>query len=193
MNERDYQRKKSYKSTRKPFAVRRSNWIQQEDKPPLCGIHNIIAIWHRNKARPSGGQWVCPICSRLKSNGQRRHWKIHHTNPLEYNLKKSFTSAKCHSKKVNRAFTISFDFIMNLWKTQDGKCAITGQKMDHIPGDKTRKKNKVTMDRINSSKGYTPDNVWLICNWVNTAKTDLSKKELLIFAHSILRIKNRLQ
>lgn len=177
---------KSRIAHREPYPVKRSNWIP-DTSPPICALHNETGVWYKNKARESGGQWCCRTCGRLKSKGLRRHWKIAHTDPFLYNLKRFYTAAKHHSKKVGREFTIEFNFVVDLWHKQQGRCAITGQHMSYFPGDGERRRNKVTIDRKNSFRGYTPDNVWLVTDWANRAKSDLTDEELLLFANGIIR------
>jgi hypothetical protein len=103
---------------------------------------------------------------------------------------RSFTQAKFQSKKVGREFSITFDDVLSMWSAQGGRCAITEMPMEFLPGDGGRRRNKVTMDRIDCSRGYTPDNVWLVTDWANRAKSDLSHDELLAFANGILRVNN---
>ncbi len=191
--DRIYQQTKAALSTRTVFVVRRSNWIQQGDgKPPLCAIHNEEAMWQRNRARESGGQWTCRTCARLKSKGLRRKWRTEHTDPFHYNLKRAYIAAKSHSKKIGRPFSITFNDVLALWEEQNGRCAISGDAMEYLPGNGTRNRYKVTMDRIDCTGGYEAGNVWLVCDWVNRAKSDLSKAELIRFSHGILRNLSRL-
>lgn len=68
--------------------------------------------------------------------------------------------------------------LVSLYHQQDGKCAITGVRMCHMFG----KPNTISIDRIDSAKGYTPDNVHLVCQWVNLAK---SKYDLNVFRRSL--------
>ena len=42
-----------------------------------------------------------------------------------------------------------------------------------------------SIDRIDSSKGYTPDNVQLIATWVNRAKNNLSEKDFIYLISSM--------
>jgi hypothetical protein len=42
--------------------------------------------------------------------------------------------------------------------------------------------NSPTLDRIDSSKGYTPDNVWVISYKANTIKSNATPEELLTIA-----------
>jgi hypothetical protein len=183
-----YQREKSYKASRQPFAVNRPNWEYRDGQPPVCTIHDEAAVWHKNKARPEGGQWACRVCQRNKSRGQRRAWKTEHTDPFTYNLKRAFVMAKCHSKKIGRTFSIQFDDVLRMWDSQGGKCAITGEVLEYLPGNGERNQRKVTMDRIDSSRGYEPGNVWLLCDWANRAKTDMTRDQALAFARGIFRV-----
>lgn len=187
-NEVEYQREKSRIAHREPFPVNRPNWEYRGSEPPICTIHDEIAVWHKNNARKLGGQWACRVCQRNKSRGQRRAWKTDHTDPFTYNLKRAFTAAKHHSKKIGRVFSIDFDAVLRMWEGQDGKCAITCVPMEYLPGNRERNQHKVTMDRIDSSRGYEPGNVWLICEWANRAKTDMTREQSIIFANGLLRV-----
>lgn len=184
---RIYQREKNRKATRDELTVNKPNW-DYSTNPPTCTIHNEIAVWHKNKAREKGGQWACKTCARLKSRGLKRKWKTGHINPFEYNIKKHFTLAKCNSNKINRPFTITFEEVLCLWEIQNGLCNICQRPMEYIPGSNCRNPRKVTMDRIDSSGGYTPENVQLLCDQCNRAKQDLTIDELIGFAKGIIRL-----
>jgi len=64
-------------------------------------------------------------------------------------------------------------YLNSLYQKQDGKCALTGLPM-------TVKQNTpfvASVDRINSSLGYTYGNIWLTCWWANQMKTNYSLDE----------------
>lgn len=73
---------------------------------------------------------------------------------------------------------LTLDDILDLWNKQEGKCAISGVDMTWGYSDKpqdqygkwTKKPLNASVDRIDSSKGYTKDNLWIICNMINTFK-----------------------
>jgi transcription initiation factor TFIIIB Brf1 subunit/transcription initiation factor TFIIB len=67
---------------------------------------------------------------------------------------------------------IDLPFLIDLYHQQDGKCAITGVHMQHAYGI-----NAISIDRIDSLKGYSPDNVHFVCQWVNNAKNKYSLDE----------------
>lgn len=48
--------------------------------------------------------------------------------------------------------------------------------------------NRATVDRIDSQKGYTPDNIWVISDKANRIKTDAALKELKTVAFNWERL-----
>jgi len=72
---------------------------------------------------------------------------------------------------------IKVDFLVDLHKKQKGYCAITKHKM-------TIKLNclySISVDRIDSSKGYTKDNIQLVCQAMNFAKNAFANEDILKF------------
>ena len=61
---------------------------------------------------------------------------------------------------------IDVDFLMGLWESQGGLCALSGLGMVHKLGSLSA----ISIDRIDSDKGYVPGNVQLVCQWANKAK-----------------------
>ena len=47
------------------------------------------------------------------------------------------------------------------------------------------KDNSPSLDRIDSSKGYTPDNVWVISRRANIIKHDATLEELLLISKNL--------
>jgi len=88
------------------------------------------------------------------------------------------------------------EFILNLWEKQQGKCFYTGIQMEF--GQHKEKKdlyntnfNVVSIDRFDSSKGYTKDNTVLCCWGVNNMKQQMSYEELLKWCSLILDQHNK--
>ncbi len=95
-------------------------------------------------------------------------------------LRLCLSHAISHSKTCNREVTITLDFLMSLLEVQEYKCAISGLKMTHMKGLKC-----VSIDRIDSSHGYTENNVQLVCKAMNLAKNVHSNQEMVDFIRSI--------
>ena len=88
------------------------------------------------------------------------------------------------SKKIQ--FTITQDDIKQLFIKQKGLCAISGKKMTYIGYQNEGSNNwNISVDRINSQKGYTKDNIQLVSNIVNRMKTDLENNDLLLFCSNV--------
>ena len=60
--------------------------------------------------------------------------------------------------------------LKDLWHKQNGRCAESGLEMILKIGPEYE--DKCSPDRIDSSRGYDPDNVRLVCFWVNNMKMD---------------------
>ena len=68
-------------------------------------------------------------------------------------------------------FDLTVDFIIGLFERQQYKCLLTGINFSLEPPADDRAKNPYTpsLDRIDSNRGYTKDNVRLILTCVNIA------------------------
>jgi len=62
------------------------------------------------------------------------------------------------------------------------KCPLLG--IDIIPKAKDRT-HSPSLDRIDSSKGYTPDNIWVVSSRANTLKNDASLQELELLVENL--------
>ena len=58
--------------------------------------------------------------------------------------------------------------------------------MTHIY-NKGRISTNLSIDRIDSLKGYTKDNIQLVCHLCNLMKSNLSMNELYIFCNNIIK------
>ncbi len=76
--------------------------------------------------------------------------------------------------------SLNAEFLMSLWEKQDGFCPYTGIKMTHCTArilDDPRRWTNVSIDRIDSTRGYEKDNVHLVCFWANSAKSHLTESD----------------
>ena len=94
----------------------------------------------------------------------------HHRRTLKGTISNKLMSAKKRARKDNLEFTLTNLFITSLWNKQEGKCAKTGVEMGRI-GDGWL---SPSLDRIDSSMGYTEDNVQWTCWRYNDAKSNMS-------------------
>ncbi len=131
---------------------------------------------------PNTKEYKCEVCGEIDPekfvSGRKSMCK---KCLLEYNrnvgisieqklLKRSSTNAR----NLNVEYNLDIMFIHELLKQQNNKCKYSGVEFGNSFLDKY---TYPTLDRIDSSKGYTKDNVCL-CTWyVNTMKNNASTEQ----------------
>lgn len=142
--------------------------------------------------RPTENGWRgrCRIChnknARFKQEmtkselevGKKYRDKYKKEKPLETLLK----NARGNAKKYYREFNLTLAYLKSLWETQEGKCYYTNRVIEFEVG----LENSLSIDRIDSSKGYIIGNVVFCQKKVNVMKNDASIEELLTFCKDVL-------
>lgn len=89
---------------------------------------------------------------------------------LDY-IEKALRLAAYRARKAGREFSLTEDWVMAKIKAQQYRCAVSD-----IPFDMKVRANdslyapwRPSLDRINCRKGYTPDNVRIVCVMANVA------------------------
>jgi hypothetical protein len=111
-------------------------------------------------------------------NAKRQIWRK--SSVRSYFSKKVWDlKKKKHHGKTSEKYKseITLDFLVQLWESQGGQCAITGKKMEHKPGSLF----SASVDRIDSNIGYYEGNVHLVCQGINFAKNDYPHEQFLNF------------
>jgi hypothetical protein len=72
-------------------------------------------------------------------------------------------------------FNLSLKDVHEMWEAQNGCCWYIGTKMTMEVGDP----NKVSIDRLDSSKGYTRENTALCTKRINLMKRDMSVRDFM--------------
>lgn len=89
-----------------------------------------------------------------------------------------YRAAKRRAKEKKIPFSLTTDLINELWNKQNNRCALTNIEFQ-ISQERTGGKARPfapSIDRIYCSKGYTPDNVRLVCVAVNYALNEFGEK-----------------
>lgn len=105
-------------------------------------------------------------------------------------LSQLLTAIKNRAKKKELDFDIDQPFLLRLLINQDYKCAMSGLSLER-PLTRTASlidKYTISVDRIDSTKGYTKDNVRLVCYIANTAKNRFSDDELYEFCRGFINV-----
>jgi len=100
-------------------------------------------------------------------------------------LGSKWSAYKAGAKKRNLEFNLDIKDAWELFIKQDKKCFFTGLDIFFGRTNTDFKNNTASLDRKDSSKGYTIDNVVWVHKKVNIMKMDLDIDEFLFFCNEI--------
>jgi hypothetical protein len=97
-----------------------------------------------------------------------------------------FLKYKLANIKARAEWPIDIDiqFLTELYQSQDGRCKLSGIKLTHTYNSL----RSISIDRIDSSVGYTRDNVQLICRALNLAKQKFSNADMIDFVNELRNV-----
>lgn len=123
-----------------------------------CGVS-----WRRGNGETKKTKTLCPTCY-----------------PLYRAAFQLVANAKHRATKKGLEYDIDVDFIYDILK--GGKCARTGIEFSlGYNGKSFKDRNAYTpsIDKIDPTKGYTKDNVQVVCWWYNLSKSNFSDQTVL--------------
>jgi hypothetical protein len=95
-------------------------------------------------------------------------------------------SAKTRAKDKNLPFEITVEYVQLFLEI--GICQRSGFRFDMVSHNyKQRNAYAPSIDRIDSSGGYTIDNVQIVCDMYNHGKGQHSDEEFIRFCHQVAR------
>lgn len=143
-----------------------------------------ISKFSKYKASQDGIQSACKSC-------QHQRMKLY-TSTLDGYINRLFLSVKHNTIKRAKDLDVQITSqdIIDLHNKQNGKCALTNIKMTHIAyntqdDQHTINKYNISIDRIDSNKGYTTDNIQLVCAIINRIKSDIDDVEFLLIVNKL--------
>ena len=83
--------------------------------------------------------------------------------------------------RMKSSDNMSLEYLINLYETQNGKCALSGIKMANLIGDHAT----ISIDRIDPNFGYIIGNVQLVCQFINLGKNKHTNSEVVEFLNMI--------
>lgn len=95
--------------------------------------------------------------------------------PLISAIRSRISSTKQNCRKTNKTFDLSEDYLFQLFKKQEGKCALSGVPIQ-IDGNTNL---RLSLDRIDSDFGYIEGNVQWTIFAANRAKGDLDLDDFI--------------
>ena len=95
----------------------------------------------------------------------------------------SYVNGPRHTSRTTDPFDLTPDFLEEMFSKQGGRCAWTGVTLTtEVNSDRLR---IATLDRLDNSRGYTKDNVVLVCKAANQARGDASPEEFVRFIDDV--------
>jgi 5-methylcytosine-specific restriction endonuclease McrA len=126
----------------------------------------------------------CSLCRHKKISKSIDSTEYRNKGLKQY-IGSRLSNIKRRCKLSGREFCLTRDFVMQAWNEQEGKCGLCGIEMTHEAG-KGLVKTVLSLDRKDSSKGYTENNVWLTCDRCNRLKQSLTPRELVELCQKII-------
>lgn len=167
--------------------------MEQLKKCRTCGIEKPLLDYHKDKEKKYGVRSVCKLCAqkissdyylknsvsiRKKVSKYNKNYVPKHTREIDSRLQNLCTKAKHRTKKE---FNITEIDLFDLWGKQEGLCAYTKLPMLAT----SNQFNTVSLDRIDSSKGYIVDNIQLVCAAINKMKQEYSEQLFIQLCHCV--------
>lgn len=112
--------------------------------------------------------------------------KLDEYSPFRWHLK----VAKQRNKKV----TITLQDLKQQWEKQNGICPFTGWELKNMPCTNHSKQlpktpDRASLDRIDSSKGYEPNNIQYVSMIAQYAKSEWTSDLVYDFCESVMKNK----
>lgn len=107
-------------------------------------------------------------CRKCSTGSKSSNWKGVDELPMTV-----YTKIKLRAKKRNKTFAITPEYLAELYKKQDGKCALSGLPLSFKEEGKNLSDSKsvvASLDRIDSSVGYVEGNVQWVHKYINSMK-----------------------
>lgn len=101
-------------------------------------------------------------------------------------LRTSIAKAKERSVRDGVDFSLTKEALCKKMDDQDGRCALSGMRFNFRKSTRSKKRPFApSIDRIETLKGYTPDNTRLITQIANYARHSFSDEELVLFCKGV--------
>lgn len=124
-------------------------------------------------------------CLRKRCNKEHHAWKGH--GDISSSVWSAIkNSAKRKSREID--FSITIEQAWKLFQDQQGKCALSGQPIGFSTRNRRYegiKNSTASLDRIDSTKAYTVDNVQWVHKIINIMKWHLSQDEFIAWCKQV--------
>jgi hypothetical protein len=151
-----------------------------------CKVDKPLTDYTKNNAAPDGLQYRCRACDlayqakrRIENHKENldyaREYQRNRRKNFDYRLQMLINASKQRAKDKYREHTITVEDVKAIYP-KDGCCPIFGIKLEFNSAG--FRETSPSIDRIDSTKGYTPDNIQIISWKANRVKGYATLKEL---------------
>ena len=163
----------------------------------LCCAEKELTLFVKYKQGKNGYRVVCKSCQnaykKKRMDSKREHYREYlksyrqkfgrkEDRDLLSRLKSLLVGAR---NRRSFDFSIDLEHLLLLWKNQNGLCAYSKLPLTI----EANQQNIVSLDRIDSSKGYVVGNVQLVCRAINEMKMDRTEN-MFIYLCSLVSQNN---
>lgn len=134
-----------------------------------CKSEKTFDLFFKSKNTSDGYHSWCKICCNKGNIASRK--KINLT--IQGRAKIFLQNAQKSATKRKQQFELTIQDIVDCWNNQSELCAYSGRKMNLEAGYL----ETVSIERIDSSVGYTVSNTILVCQAINRMKSDFELNE----------------
>lgn len=168
------------------MSSNRSEYLKEYYKKNKERIAAYKAEWAKNnsdKVRANQKKYREEHRDEIQSRQRESRERVTQSSPEKFLTKKLQRIVKkeqtCRESARDKfqLCDLTIEYLMKMWKSQKGRCALTKKKMSH----KFHCLFAVSIDRVESDKGYVQGNVQLVCQAVNYAKNKFTNEEFLSF------------
>jgi hypothetical protein len=141
-----------------------------------CGNTKLV----QRKHLQNGYTKSCGCIANLK-NKDHKSWKGFGDIPKDFysNIKRGADSRKIE-------FDITIEDLWELFLRQDKKCALSGLEIKFSKVRKDSSGKTISLDRIDSSKGYTKDNIQFVHKHINIMKNNFDQDYFISLCNNIV-------
>lgn len=197
--------KKTISSKLKKFNIKRIHKSKQNLIGKKFGRLTIIKYSYTKKRKI---YWICKCdCGTIKSisvwsllNGATKscgclnldiiHLKKGHNHPKSTGYKditgNYWSGVKSNAKERNLNFSISKEYIWNLYEQQNKKCALSGIPLI-FSGYSSTIEQTASIDRIDSNQGYIEGNIQIIHKDINIFKHKIPQEKFIKYCNLIAK------
>lgn len=137
----------------------------------------------RAEKRAYHKQWNAAHPGSVSERTKRSKKKLRAVKPIVARARDAYGDCRKRAIRQGMAFDLTSAHVVGLFESAK-TCPYFGWKLTHAIG---KERTLASLDRIDSARGYTKDNVWVISYLANLMKSYATDAELVLFASGVLR------